>query len=101
MADNSYGISVSTVKDLVVARRVNLRGQARYVGGQISDESYQRTIHALTQLDQERARSAGQDVGQPSSTGELNTSGGFLDRYGRGFKLSPSETCTNPSEDTR
>ena len=101
MTDNSYGISVSTVKDLVVARRVNLRGQARYVGGQISDESYQRTIHALTQLDQESARSAGQDVGQPSSTSELNTlnTSGFLDRYGHGFKLSPPETCTKPSED--
>ncbi|KAH7113667.1 hypothetical protein B0J13DRAFT_425705, partial [Dactylonectria estremocensis] len=64
MADNSYGISVSIVKDLVVARRLNLSGQARYVGGQISDESYQRTIDGLTQLDLESARSAGQDVGQ-------------------------------------
>ena len=35
MTDNSYGITVSTVKDLVLARRVNLQGQARYVGGQI------------------------------------------------------------------
>lgn len=44
MADNSYGISVSTAKDLIVARRLNLSGQARYLGGQISDESYQTTI---------------------------------------------------------
>jgi hypothetical protein len=41
MTDSSYGISVSTVKDLVVARRINLSGQARYLGGQISDESYE------------------------------------------------------------
>ncbi|KAG5747767.1 hypothetical protein H9Q70_009552 [Fusarium xylarioides] len=56
MADNNYGISVSTVKDLVVARRINLSGQARYLGGQISDESYQRTIDGLTQLDIESVK---------------------------------------------
>ena len=51
MADESYGISVSTVKDLVSARRINLRGRSRHLGGQISDESYQKTIEALTRLD--------------------------------------------------
>ncbi|EEU33417.1 uncharacterized protein NECHADRAFT_98466 [Fusarium vanettenii 77-13-4] len=59
MADSSYGISVSTVKDLVVARRLNLSGQARYLGGQISDESYQKTIDGLTHLDLESAKSYG------------------------------------------
>ncbi|KAH7120320.1 hypothetical protein B0J13DRAFT_532213 [Dactylonectria estremocensis] len=102
MADNSYGISVSTVKDLVVARRLNLSGQARYVGGQISDESYQKTIDGLTQLDLESARSAGQDVRKPSVATDPSTrstaSVGFLDRYGRGLKLSPSEKSTNLPE---
>ncbi|KAG4275401.1 hypothetical protein FPRO04_14387 [Fusarium proliferatum] len=80
MADSSYGISVSTVKDLVVARRLNLSGQARYLGGQISDESYQRTIDGLTQLDLESAKSGGQGIGQtPSAHG--------FERYGRGFNL--------------
>ncbi|KAH7133885.1 hypothetical protein EDB81DRAFT_111845 [Dactylonectria macrodidyma] len=93
MTDKSYGISVSTVKDLVVARRLNLSGQARYVGGQISDESYQRTIDGLTQLDLESAKSDGRGVGQtppadgPDNGGEV--SHGF-EHYGRGHHL-PNE----------
>lgn len=90
MADSSYGISVSTVKDLVVARRLNLSGQARYLGGQISDESYQRTIDGLTQLDLESVKSNGQGVGQTSSANGPKSGGvvshGF-ERYGRGFNL--------------
>ncbi|RYC79246.1 hypothetical protein BFJ63_vAg17873, partial [Fusarium oxysporum f. sp. narcissi] len=94
MTDSSYGISVSTVKDLVVARRINLSGQARYLGGQISDESYQRTIDGLTQLDIESAKASGQGGGQgggqgPSAQGSHN--GGVaphgFERYGRGFNL--------------
>ncbi|KAI8668659.1 hypothetical protein NCS57_00677700 [Fusarium keratoplasticum] len=92
LADSSYGISVSTVKDLV-ARRLNLSGQARYLGGQISNESYQRTIDGLTQLDLESVKSNGQGVGQTPST-EGPNSGGVMshrfERYGRGFNL-PNE----------
>ncbi|KAF4952289.1 hypothetical protein FSARC_12677 [Fusarium sarcochroum] len=90
MADNSYGISVSTAKDLVVARRLNLSGQARYLGGQISDESYQSTIERLTQLDLESVKSIGRGVRQTPSaddttTGTLEPLG--FERYGRGFNL--------------
>ncbi|KAH7179967.1 uncharacterized protein B0J16DRAFT_357681 [Fusarium flagelliforme] len=59
ITNRSYGISVSTVKDLVVARRISLSGQARYLGSQISDESYQRTIDGLTQLDIESVKTSG------------------------------------------
>ncbi|KAI0125270.1 hypothetical protein BJ170DRAFT_497581 [Xylariales sp. AK1849] len=34
MADDTYDFSVSTVGDLVTARRINLKGRARHVGGQ-------------------------------------------------------------------
>lgn len=61
---NSYNVSVSTVKDLVVARRINLSGQARSLGGQMSDESYQKTIDGLTNLDLESARANRQDAGR-------------------------------------
>ncbi|KAH6891524.1 hypothetical protein B0T10DRAFT_313737 [Thelonectria olida] len=92
MSDKSYGIQVSTVKDLVVARRVNLKDQARYVGGQVSDESYQRTIDNLTQLDQESARSSGQDTPRASPAtepkAEKGASRAFVDRHGHGLKLS-------------
>lgn len=94
MIDSSYGISVSTVKDLVVARRINLSGQARYFGGQISDESYQRTIDGLTQLGIESVKMSGQGVGQgPSAQGPRNgdvAPHGF-ERYGRGFNLPSTQ----------
>lgn len=103
MSDNSYGISVSTVKDLVVARRVNLKGQARYVGGQISDESYQKTIEALTQLDQDTVRYVGKDVDKTptASEGEARVTAAkeFVDRFGRGFKL-PQDIGASASEGT-
>jgi len=51
MADNSYDFSISTVGDLVTARRINLTGRSRHIGGQISDDSYQKTIAAIAQLD--------------------------------------------------
>ena len=93
MADSSYGILVSSVEDLVVARGLNLSGQARHLGGQISDKSYQRTIDGLTQLDLESVKSNGQGVGQTPST-EGPNSGGVMshrfERYGRGFNL-PNE----------
>lgn len=97
MTDKSYGICVSTVKDLVIARRVNLKDEARYVGGQLSDEGYQNTIDKLTQLDQAIAQSSGRDIGQKPDTSELKA-GSMVDRYGRGFKLPPSATLAKPSE---
>ncbi|KAI1840259.1 hypothetical protein JX266_013540 [Neoarthrinium moseri] len=94
MAGKSYGITVSTMKDLVIARRLNLSDEARYVGGQLSDESYQRTIDGLTQLDLESAKLVGNAVRQAPQTdepeGRVTSSGGF-DRYGRGFNLSANK----------
>ena len=51
MAGNTYDFSISTVGDLVTARRINLTGRSRHIGGQISDDSYQKTIAAIAQLD--------------------------------------------------
>lgn len=67
MADDSYAFSVSTVGDLVTARGFHLSGRARHVGGQISDESYQMTVDALTKLDlahSQSTRQNSQDHGQ-------------------------------------
>lgn len=60
MADSTYGLSVSTAKDLVVARGLNLSGRARYLGGQINDESYQKTTDDVTQSDLESVKFDGQ-----------------------------------------
>ncbi|KAH6892495.1 hypothetical protein B0T10DRAFT_401489 [Thelonectria olida] len=74
-ADSSYSISVSAVKDLIVARQRNLRGRSRQLGGHISDESYRRTIDDLTQPDLESVKSNGQGVEQTPSAHGLNNGG--------------------------
>ncbi|KAI6618495.1 hypothetical protein MCOR08_009043 [Pyricularia oryzae] len=96
MADDSYAFSMSTVGDLVTAKGFHLSGRARYIGGQISDKSYQMTVDALTKLDlahSQSTRQNSQDHGQKTygptpvhpETGGTKT---FQDRYGRGMKFS-------------
>ncbi|KAF4431464.1 beta-lactamase [Fusarium acutatum] len=101
MADNAYGITVSTVKDLVYARRVNVQGQARYVGGQIDEASYNATITALTDLDRGSAQYGGRDITSVSSKDEVANkavpSRAFLERHGPGVKLEPSGVSAKPS----
>lgn len=93
MADDTYDFSVSTIGDLVTARRINLQGRARHIGGQISDESYQRTIDALTQhhLASEGPWPATHDLKQAQPTLKVEDGSSstiqFSDRYGRGFRL--------------
>ncbi|CAG9951335.1 unnamed protein product [Clonostachys rosea f. rosea IK726] len=99
MADDSYDFSVSTVGDLVTARRLTLKGRSRHVGGQISDESYQRTVDAITRLDMENARISSQnndpDLALDRATPmpqikKGKAQEGFSNRHGRGVILSPS-----------
>ncbi|KAF5541681.1 beta-lactamase [Fusarium phyllophilum] len=101
MADNAYGITVSTVKDLVFARRVNVQGQARYVGGQIDEASYNATISALTDLDRGSAQYGGRDMTWESSKDEVANkaaiSRAFLERHGPGVKLEPPGVSAKPS----
>lgn len=47
----SYALSVSVVNDLVIARRLNLSNRSRHLGGQVNDETVQRSIEARTQFD--------------------------------------------------
>ncbi|KAK7222881.1 hypothetical protein V2G26_010884 [Clonostachys chloroleuca] len=97
LADNSYEFSVSTVGQLITARRLTLRGRSRHVAGQITEKNYSDTIAAITSLDREYlkyAPRAGQESDQdsPSSdnTGErAEASMADFSRYGRGLKLPP------------
>lgn len=89
LADNSYAFSVSTVNDLVTARRLNLSGRSRHFGGQVADETVQRSMDALTQLDAEHLKYLHQtprDQGgpNPNSTGDTKQ---FHDRFGPGLSL--------------
>jgi hypothetical protein len=92
LSQNSYAFSVSTVNDLVIARRLNLSDRSRHLGGQVKDETVQRSIEALTQLDAEYLRVQAQTlpVGerrQSESTGSRTTRQ-FDSRFGPGFSLS-------------
>lgn len=106
MVDNAYDFSVSTIGDLVTARRINLSGQARHVGGQISDESFQMSMQALTQLDMGREKTtptSDEDVDQAIPTDYTRSrelsSDGFSGRYGKGVALSPQEL--RPTQEPR
>lgn len=56
LADNTYAFSVSTVTDLVTARRLILAGRSRHFGGQVTHETLQKSIEDLTNLDAEHLR---------------------------------------------
>lgn len=101
LADNSYAFSVSTVNDLVTARRLNLNGRSRHFGGQVTDETVQKSIEALTQLDAEHLKS--QQPARHSSQGARNADASkansnigafqpFNDRFGPGVPLSVNKT---------
>jgi chromosome segregation ATPase len=93
MADDSYDFSVSTVGDLVTARRLTLKGRSRHVGGQLSDESYQKTIDAITTLDLENLKRMQHSVGQTvlgSQIEDTEATKQFSSRYGPGVRLPPS-----------
>ncbi|KAK2018049.1 hypothetical protein LZ32DRAFT_654270 [Colletotrichum eremochloae] len=93
LADNSYAFSVSTVNDLVTARRLNLSGRSRHFGGQVTDETVQKSIDALTQLDKEHLRCSASMDGSRNATYFATTTNGstdsrnFRDRFGPGVTL--------------
>ncbi|PVH91133.1 hypothetical protein DM02DRAFT_620677 [Periconia macrospinosa] len=94
LADNSYAFSVSTVNELVTARRVNLSGRSRHFGGQVTDDTVQKSMEALTQLDTEYMRSLNDAKGRyqtPSATTSEGPSRAeqFHDRFGPGVTLVP------------
>lgn len=91
LADNSYAFSVSTVNDLVTARRLNLKGRSRHFGGQMTDDTVQRSIEALTQLDAEHLKRLPQNPRDRDPSGTEPTSSSdtrqFHGRFGPGNSL--------------
>ncbi len=91
LADNSYSFTVSTVGDLVTARRINLSGRSYNVGGQITDEGFQKAIEAFTKEGLRSAEDSRQ--GGPGPILEAGRKGGdsrgeFHSRHGRGVPLA-------------
>ncbi|KAI1839559.1 hypothetical protein JX266_014231 [Neoarthrinium moseri] len=98
LADNSYGFSVSTVQDIVTARRLNLSGRSRHFGGQVTDETVQKPIDALTQLDAEHLKflkdtrgSHRPAEGIGSASTDSTNAKVFHDRFGPGLELTANK----------
>ncbi|ERS98129.1 hypothetical protein HMPREF1624_04909 [Sporothrix schenckii ATCC 58251] len=92
LADNAYNYAVSTVGDLVTARRINLSGRSRNIGGQISDESFQMSIQKLTTLDMKHTQlqDSEQEVPAPQPNKRDDKGSVFDYRFGRGVTLAGS-----------
>lgn len=90
LVDKSYSFTVSTIGDLVTARRINLSGGSYNVGGQITDDAFKTAIDALTREgikpahDAKPRSMAGREAKNERGTAEFHT------RYGKGVALTPS-----------
>ena len=123
MADEAYDFSVSTIGDLVTARRIHLTGRSRHIGGQLSSSDYQATIDAIKMVDLQHyggtqdckeehnrqpptSRDSREDGNDKSTKLEGNATRGegskFSSRYGRGYQLpadlKEEENQTRPGQ---
>ena len=101
LADEAYSFSVSTVGDLVTARKFNISGRARNVGGTLDAESYQKTVASIINLDakfmasaQELRQTPRRNTLDPDSDTDKNGGGKFS---GRGFTLSMAKEVSDMS----
>lgn len=90
LEDDAFNFTISTVGDLVTARRLNLKGRSRNVGGQISDESFQKAIESFSRndlpIDQHFTHDVSLQKISPEQTGPSKE--GFDLRHGRGVALT-------------
>lgn len=95
LAGNSYSFTVSTVGDLVTARRINLTDRSYNVAGQIADESFQKAVEAFTKDGLQPARDI--QAAEPSKPaapeGEARVE--FQSRHGRGVPLMRADQPSN------
>lgn len=56
LSGQSLNFAISTTGDLVTARRINLTDRSRNVGGQISDDSFQKAVEAAFANDMNRSQ---------------------------------------------
>jgi predicted nucleic acid-binding Zn-ribbon protein len=84
MADNGSQVLVSTVGELISARRITIGSHSLQLMGQMSDDSLQHF-----------SRDLGPNVTEKAMEPQAEMSPAFKNRYGTGFKLS-SETLKDP-----
>lgn len=97
--DDAFNFTISTVGDLVTARRLNLKGRSRNVAGQISDDSFQKAVDSFSRNALPDGQQLTPDISlqnvSPESTGI--TKEGFDLRHGRGVILTtPVEAMSLP-----
>lgn len=73
LEENSYNFAVSTVGDLVTARRINLTGRSYNVAGQLTDESFLKAVEVFASNGLQPVRDSDSDK--------------FHKRHGRGMPL--------------
>ncbi|KJZ69222.1 hypothetical protein HIM_11385 [Hirsutella minnesotensis 3608] len=100
LADDALNFTISTVGDLVTARRINLTGRSLNVGGQISDESYQKSIDVMSKRDTSNVLSNAQEIDQMKPTRDpVSTESEFHGRHGPGVRLSQSIEGANVTKE--
>ena len=103
--DDSYSFTVSTVGDLVTARRFNLSGRAVNVGGQMNDEALMKAFENLGKRVTVEVESK---VGDCKEDGKVRKEDGsgvqsravFERRHGRGVSLETSTTTGGATEES-
>ena len=93
LADSSFSFTVSTIGELVTARRINLSGGSCNVGGQISDESFIAAVENLTRNGQRPVQDT-RPASSATTRVEKRVNAGFQDRYGPGVQLEPTSPAT-------
>ena len=76
MADDGHQVIVSTLGDLILARRVTAGARSMQLMGQMSDDSLQQLSQNFGQASQEKRA-------------KLDAGSEFTERYGEGWKLNP------------
>lgn len=87
LAENSFSFTVSTVGDLVTARRINLSGGSCNVGGQISEEGFLAAVESFTRHGRQLPQDTRDRPSIPTRGREAELKGGFRARYGPGIQL--------------
>ncbi|KAH8896238.1 hypothetical protein GQ53DRAFT_713957 [Thozetella sp. PMI_491] len=91
VSGNAYDVSVSTVGALFTMRRITLTENSRRFTGQVSDETVQKTMAGLVQLDIEKEKAGSRlatSLDRPRSESQGSEPEGYHPRYGRGFRLN-------------
>ena len=89
VAENSFSFTISTIGGLVKARGLTITGGSYNVGGQITDEGFEKALEAFTRLELEPVQHARSTTAASKQYGkQVSTGSDFHKRHGRGMPLT-------------